>query len=356
MELTSPSTQRVLLGFKDAVLEEEASSWNVSKIGGLPDILPNVTLQLPTCALCSAVLCHVAQVYCPLEGSPFHRVIHMFACIRKQCWGKHGSWVALRSQSLEEEKPQIKEQPLSREEQFVSTDWCEDADNWGIDSEESLVPVPASSAMSHEASSSAVPPHTDCISQLQDLTLSDRTEGVQSGVSMFPSYYVAVADEEECAWDKDLDHAHRLLKEYEKQQGLPSEEPESCEGKGDNEKYEKSNLESRDLVFHKFLKRISPCRQQILRYSWNGAPLYMSPLEAGSQFPPCAQCGGRRVFEFQLMPALVNMLQSSATELLLEFGTILVFTCERSCWSTGDRTPVQEFCIVQEDPDQRLFN
>uniref|UniRef100_A0A8C0ECA4 Programmed cell death protein 2 C-terminal domain-containing protein n=2 Tax=Strigidae TaxID=30459 RepID=A0A8C0ECA4_BUBBB len=54
------------------------------------------------------------------------------------------------------------------------------------------------------------------------------------------------------------------------------------------------------------------------------------------------------------MPALVSMLQSDS-DLSVEFGTVLVYTCERSCWPTNHQTPLEEFLIVQEDPDQRLF-
>ena len=37
-------------------------------------------------------------------------------------------------------------------------------------------------------------------------------------------------------------------------------------GEGDNEKYEKSEVKSGDRTFRKFMKRISVCPEQILRY------------------------------------------------------------------------------------------
>ncbi|KAM5138742.1 programmed cell death protein 2-like [Mantella aurantiaca] len=347
---------RVLLGFKDAAIEDEASSWDVSKIGGLPDPPPNVTLSIPTCPMCSVSLCHVVQVYCPLDGSPFHRIIHVFACRRKSCWGNPESWVALRSQNLEGHKPQTTEASSQQESKMATTDWCDDADNWGMDDNdaESLM----APAVSQEASCPAESLPTDWTSQLQNLSLSDTSQTVQSSDSsdIFRSYYIAVAEEEECELNNDLDHARRLLQEYEQREASSVEELESCEKKGVGEKYEKSDLERRDLMFYKFLKKIAPCQQQILRYSLNGQPLCIKPLEATSQPTPCPRCGGRRIFEFQLMPALVTMLQGAKTDILLEFGTVLIFTCERSCWEASDRTPVQEFCIMQEDPDQKYFN
>ncbi|OCT84389.1 programmed cell death protein 2-like [Xenopus laevis] len=352
MAQASPA-QRVLLGFKDAVIESETSSWDASKIGGLPDALPAVTKLLPSCGLCSAVLCHVVQVYCPMEGSPFHRVINVFACSRKPCWGKHESWVALRSQSLEGNSLQIKETTIPQKDNAAPTDWCEDADNWGLEDEEPIVQISPSTANFQTTNSTAAP--TDFSFQLEQLTLSDRLDDSPAAETVFPSYYIAVAEEEECMWEGDLNHAQRLLKEYEQREGHLSDEPESCTGKGETEKYEKGGLRNSDHIFYKFLKKISSCRQQILRYSWNGSPLYISPPGIASNPPPCKQCGGRRVFEFQLMPALVSLLQDAGTDVLLEFGTVLVFTCERNCWKADDRTPVQEFCVVQEDPDQKYF-
>ncbi|XP_056382220.1 F-box/LRR-repeat protein 8 isoform X2 [Hyla sarda] len=341
--------QRVLLGFKDAVLEKETSSWDVSKIGGLPDPLPSLKLSFPSCPLCSSVLCHIVQVYCPLEGSLYHRVIHVFGCSTKSCWGKPQSWVALRSQCIETNKPQATKDLPKQESKQAATDWCEDADDWGFDDCAPQIP-----AVSSPTTSCTAAP-TDWTSQLQNLSLTDTSETLQSNDSVFRSHYIAVAEEEDCSWDIDMDHAHHLLKDYEKREETVMEDLLSYDSKGEVEKYEKGDLQKKDIVFHKFLKKISPCRQQILRYSWNGSPLYMSSPDAKSQPPMCPCCGAQRVFEFQLMPALVAMLQGSKSDMLLEFGTVLVFTCERSCWQDGDKLPLLEFCIVQEDPDQRYF-
>uniref|UniRef100_A0A8C5PXK7 Programmed cell death protein 2 C-terminal domain-containing protein n=1 Tax=Leptobrachium leishanense TaxID=445787 RepID=A0A8C5PXK7_9ANUR len=356
MMADSTTGQRVLLGFKDVPLEQPLSSWEVSKIGGVPDVPSQVKLAIPACPLCAAALCHVTQLYCPLEGSAFHRVIHMFACCRKECWGKKESWVALRSQCMEEPKPPPAEGSLiQQQESLAATDWCDNADNWGLD-EDAVESLPAATAVAQAQSGPVTARDTDCASQLQNLSLADRSDNPLCGGFAFYPYYISVADEEECGSDSDLEHARRLLRDYEKREGLPQEEPESCTGKGEREKYEKQNLRSHDTVFYKFLKKIAPCRQQIIRYSWNGSPLYMSPTERGFQPPPCTRCGGRRVFEFQLMPALVSMLRGTTAVASLEFGTVLVFSCERSCWTWCDGSPAQEYCSVQEDPDQQYFH
>lgn len=103
--------------------------------------------------------------------------------------------------------------------------------------------------------------------------------------------------------------------------------------------------------------------------------------QALGSIPSCDSCGERRIFELQLMPALVSVLnidtnRKTASKLdnsadcgepeirregleclgseSIEFGTVLVYTCSQSCWSE-DASFLEEFVIVQSDPDQHLF-
>lgn len=107
------------------------------------------------------------------------------------------------------------------------------------------------------------------------------------------------------------------------------------------------------------MKQISLCPQQILRYCRGGTPLFISepPANFAQAVAACSCCGGLRTFELQLMPALVSLLQrrDGGAETELEFGTVLVYTCTKSCWTAGSRSAVEEFCFVQSDPDQQLF-
>lgn len=49
------------------------------------------------------------------------------------------------------------------------------------------------------------------------------------------------------------------------------------------------------------------------------------------------------------------LLFFASTELAVEFGTVLIYTCRDSCWTSGSRSPIEEFHFVQTDPDQKLF-
>ncbi|XP_074896135.1 programmed cell death protein 2-like isoform X2 [Buteo buteo] len=305
----------VLLGLRDAAMVGpcrgggRAPAWATSKLGGSADWVPGVRPGSPCCGVCGRALAHLVQVYCPLEASPFHRVANVFACAQKGCWGAPRSWKVLRSQYLQAEGKETGDDSLKQKQgsNFAAEDWCDEADDWGVcDGAESPARASLQLLGLNEAVSSSLSREVECASQFQQLCLSEATDGFA--------------------------------------------------GEGGNEKYEKSEVKSRDHTFHKFMKRISVCHEQILRYSWGGQPLFITcpPANIDKGIPACSNCGSNRIFEFQLMPALVSMLQSDS-DLSVEFGTVIVYTCERSCWPANHQTPLEEFIFVQEDPDQRLF-
>ena len=129
------------------------------------------------------------------------------------------------------------------------------------------------------------------------------------------------------------------------------------------ELYEKQVISGYSKIFKKFSSSISEYPTQILRYEWNGIPLYYSCPD----FLPvkdCEKCGTKRVFEFQLMPFLHSILSDlnsdldseleklslhlSLKELLAQesdWETVLIYSCFRDC---GEFTS-QEVVIVQGD-------
>ncbi|NWX31190.1 PDD2L protein, partial [Notiomystis cincta] len=300
------------------------------------------------------------------------------------------SWKVLRSQYSQAREKQGPDVSVGQKQEsnFASKDWCEDADDWGAcDGAE----PPASTSLELLGPKAAVSTEVECASQFQQLHLSEPARGpgpqdthpaatedrdgpgpqdthpaatedmvmaAAASAPVFQPFYINVVDEEDYMGFLDTDHADKLLKEYQQREGVDLEQmmSESFGGEDGNEKYEKSDVKSWDHTFHKFMKRISVCPEQILRYSWGGQPLFITcpPANLDQGIPACSHCGSSRVFEFQLMPTLVSMLQSDS-DLSVEFGTVIIYTCERSCWPTNHQTPLEEFIFVQEDPDQRLF-
>ncbi|XP_009566232.2 programmed cell death protein 2-like [Cuculus canorus] len=374
--------QRVLLGVRDAAMlgpcrgGGQSPAWATNKLGGAADWVPSVQPCCPRCEECGQALAQLVQVYCPLEHSPFHRVAHVFACASKGCSGATRSWKVLRSQYLQAGEKETPDHGIKQKQEanFAAKDWCDEADDWGVcDGAESPSYASLQLLGLNESVSNSLSREVECASQFQQLRLSEAADGslnapppVSEGVVMamsssapaFQPFYINVVDEEDYTGFLDTDHADQLLKEYQQREGVDLEQlmSESFAGEGGNEKYEKSEVKSRDHTFHKFMKRISMCPEQILRYSWNGQPLFITcpPANIDRGIPACSNCGSNRVFEFQLMPALVSMLRTDS-DLSVEFGTAIVYTCERSCWPTNHQTPLEEFIFVQEDPDQRLF-
>lgn len=346
-----------LIGICDGAIDKKKDThYYTNKIGGCPDLIPGVSTPHSQCTLCGGLLSHVVQIYCPLAASPYHRTINVFACSAPQCHGKLESWKALRSQCMESEIREPSACQSSDKTPVSSTDWCDDADDWGMDSEENV----------YNEQTCTAQPETDDLtaslevsSRLQDLCMNVESAGQPTDIPTFQSFYISVVEETDLVGQNDLEHANRLLKEYEEREGVAIREIARCEGEGGEESYEKAKAKHGDAVFSSFMKRISLCPEQVLRYSWSGTPLFIMepPSNINQTVPPCAHCGSPRVFEFQLMPALVSLLRSAhlTSELAVEFGTVLIYTCRDSCWTSGSRSPVEEFHFVQTDPDQKLF-
>ncbi|XP_041948825.1 programmed cell death protein 2-like [Alosa pseudoharengus] len=354
-----------LIGLRDGAIDDKRgnlSTFLTNKVGGEPDLLPAVSLEYPRCSLCSSSLSHVVQVYCPLDASPYHRTINVFACTNSDCHGKSDSWRVLRSQCLESDIKSSTEglraeDPAVQQAPMASTDWCDDADDWGEEEDGGETWTASKTQTLQNATVFSTEAAPDVSSQLQSLSISS-TEDPQLKGPMFQPFYVSVVEESDFAWDSGMEHAKELLREYEQREGATAMDL-GGEGGGGEERYEKTEARHGDAVFTGFMKRISLCPEQVLRYCRNSSPLFISkpPLDVKQIVPPCCHCGSSRTFEFQLMPALVSLLCmcDPHLDLAVEFGTVLVYTCQSSCWISGSNSPMEEFAFVQADPDQKHF-
>uniref|UniRef100_A0A1A8KAA4 Programmed cell death 2-like n=1 Tax=Nothobranchius kuhntae TaxID=321403 RepID=A0A1A8KAA4_NOTKU len=342
-----------LIGLCDGQLDPKRhrSSFLTNKVGGEPDWPPVFSRLSPRCGLCGGLSVHVVQIYCPLQASPYHRTLHLFACPRPDCSGRSESWTALRSQSLEAPG---RPGPLPAPAPLVS-DWCESADDWGMEDGFDGWGGGPDRIQDPQELGGEVPPvcDADVSQQLQHLCLSESGDP-----PVFCPFFINVVEESDLyGEDEELEHAQELLRDYERREKMEVGvlEESSCS----IEKYEKTNAKHGDAAFSRFMKTISLCPQQILRYCRGGKPVFISkpPSSMAQLLSACSSCGGSRIFELQLMPALVHYLQRKdrSSEAELEFGTVLVYTCSTSCWTSGSESAVEEFCFVQTDPDQQLF-
>lgn len=138
--MSSSAQEVTLLGLCDGQLDPRRhySSFLTNKVGGEPDWPPVVSGPSPRCGGCGAPSVHVVQVYCPLDTSPYHRNLHLFACPAAECSGRPESWTVLRSQCLEA-AAQTRGRPLPAQDAPLSaTDWCDTADDWGTEKEKEV--------------------------------------------------------------------------------------------------------------------------------------------------------------------------------------------------------------------------
>ncbi|NWY01077.1 PDCD2 protein, partial [Nothoprocta ornata] len=92
-----------------------------------------------------------------------------------------------------------------------------------------------------------------------------------------------------------------------------------------------------DKIFRKFKERIAVEPEQIIRYCRGGeGPLWVSSenIPEEKDIPNCS-CGAKRIFEFQIMPQLLNHLQVDRLGESMDWGTLAVYTCAESCSQAG---------------------
>ncbi|XP_055696321.1 programmed cell death protein 2-like [Lutzomyia longipalpis] len=167
------------------------------------------------------------------------------------------------------------------------------------------------------------------------------------------SFFITV-DEEVKSTQENTDHIRDLIHEYQKKDDDLKKSPEGAsagekrgEMLGDGEHYEKGIPAHGDVLFHAFITRIQENPGQIIRYSRNTVPLLISYLK--ESIPKCTYCGSDLICEVQVLPTIIPHLQLENCDATpIEFGTVLIYTCSKSCWDTPDKMRI-ETCIVQQE-------
>ncbi|CAF3707018.1 unnamed protein product [Rotaria socialis] len=403
----------VLIGFIDepkggkTAYDDDPSNWTISRIGGQPAYpSEEVSIKLKSCLLCAkcqAEQIFICQVYCPLEGHKYDRTLYLFACRNPSCWNTSASWTAIRCQKFDEtveESNQIDDAPPAMVP-VAATDWCDDADAWNSDDNDDGVkiekkPIPVVAEVKKEIKiEPEVPLSTMTIEDENEKSSSDEEDEIDidaktkskdkpvpvasidafnewkktnlktqtldtSHTASFPFYYIVIDDEQDVIDEAKLNEKKTLKKKVRQLNAIDEDEDDDST-KGGKEKYEKTpDIEHGDVVFYRFQQKIRYAPDQIIRYDWSGNPLILTKLNANtlSTTQKCRHCQSSCVFEFQLMPALVNFLKID-NQIGLEFGAVFVYTCSANCWNTttnNDDLYRFENVFVQADPDQSLFD
>jgi len=122
------------------------------------------------------------------------------------------------------------------------------------------------------------------------------------------------------------------------------------------EKFAKLKEDKVDEYFSNFRERIDREPEQIIRYDLGGAPLWVSSenIPRDEDIPNCGCCGSKRQFEFQVLPQMLNYLGVETTVESIDWGTLCVYSCMRSC--TGGDNPYKEEFVWKQDVSQHESN
>ncbi|XP_024600653.1 programmed cell death protein 2 isoform X2 [Neophocaena asiaeorientalis asiaeorientalis] len=275
------------VGLAELGFVEAAPAWRLrsdqfpSKVGGRPAWLGAAGLPGPAglaCALCGRPLAFLLQVYAPLPGraDAFHRGLFLFCCRTPPCCA------GLR----------VFRNQLPRRNDFYA----------------------------YEPPSDDPPPETGesvCL-QLESGAHLCRVCGCLGPKTCSRCHKAHYCSKEHQTLDWRLGHKQACTKEGE----APEEELDSM-----------AKHESReDRIFQKFKTKISFEPEQILRYGRGIAPIWISGenIPQEKDIPDCP-CGAKRIFEFQVMPQLLNYLKADRLGRSVDWGVLAVFTCAESC-------------------------
>ncbi|CAF1025875.1 unnamed protein product [Rotaria sp. Silwood1] len=395
----------VLLGFIDEPKggktdnDDDPSNWTISRIGGQPAYpSEEVSIKLKTCLLCGTCQTEqifVCQLYCPLEGHKYDRAIYLFACRNPSCWNTSNSWTVIRCQKFDETVSESTSINIESSTTIPSssTDWCDDADAWNSDDDkkpssvittikkeiikepeimlnsmkiededeklssddddDDEIDVETKTKSNNKTTSVA---SSDAFNQWKKTNLNKPILDISNNNISFPFYYIIIDDEQIIINEAKLNEKKKLKNKIKHLNDIDEDDDETT--KSGKEKYEKTpDIEHGDVVFYRFQQKIRYAPDQIIRYDWSGNPLILTKFDENTLLTTqkCRYCQSSCVFEFQLMPALVNFLKID-NQIGLEFGTVFVYTCSANCWNDNNDLYRFENVFVQADPDQNLFD
>ncbi|NWQ67680.1 PDCD2 protein, partial [Neopipo cinnamomea] len=103
-----------------------------------------------------------------------------------------------------------------------------------------------------------------------------------------------------------------------------------------------------DKIFQMFKEKVAAEPEQIIRYCRGGEdPIWVSGENRPEEkdIPNCL-CGAKRIFEFQIMPQLLNHLQVDSLGESIDWGTLVVYTCAANCGGANEY--LEEFIWKQD--------
>ena len=345
------------LAFVGSAIDAETDcDARTNKVGGRPVLF--AAQPAPRCPGCGATLALVLQAHLPLAAPPDdRRQLLVCVCTSPRCrLPPARRFAAFRVRipcatppppSPSTSSPAAAPAPAPAPALFAECNtWGDDDDeNWGasddVNTKEEPVDAPSSTEQpTTEATTTETEPEPPAVFG-------------EAAEHPFAAHYLET-DYEPDALTEDDAHERALLARYKAREAEAAKEEEK-EGKKGKEKEEADVYEhaAGDRAFRRFQRRVQRAPTQALRWCYGGRPLQLcdaTPL-ARVCVPRCPRCGARRVFEAQLMPALLDALAPTAAvtaaapgapggpALPYEFGSVLVCSCGADCDTHGELAP-----------------
>lgn len=347
----------VVLGFPESATCETNEPQNfASKAGGLPVWLyraPSTPPSPPKCGICNQGQKFLLQLYAPLETDvighedAFHRMIYVAICSNGGCQKRNTCVSVLRAQ-------------LPRRNDYYSYDGGGEF----IEEVEEAVCVLCGFLASCRCGGCQSVAYCGKACQSRDWKLGHRDEcrrkgsdDVEDSEQMRSKWRFQeveiVTDRHPTPPTSDSDGEGDFDECEESEDGKAEAKEKNPDVKGTfqdanedelpEDMFEPRKGRMKDAVYDKFCHVISYAKEQVIRYDRGGKELWGSRENQCESIGPCARCGGKRVFEFQIMPQLVYFvapaekqgasIQRVAERLRddMDWITIAVYTCERSC-------------------------
>ncbi|RZF36040.1 hypothetical protein LSTR_LSTR005856 [Laodelphax striatellus] len=346
------SNTHVDLGFIEKVEPWKLESrFFPCKVGQRPTWL-SFTDHIPSreeviCENCHEARKFLLQLYAPLDGKEycFHRMLYVFVCCSQGCIEKDNSFKVFRSQ-------------LPRKNNFFPFEAPEENESWGkeITAHQFGIKLCQVCGLKSLKNCSVCKETFYCSKehQIYDWKAGHKkncnnravfSNGPTQVSILFPEYEITIESE-------NCDDSDKLVDECD-EKILEKVGEGSLSGVACDEELSKMALADEDKQFTKFQERIKSQSDQVIRYDRCGSPLWVSSqnIPVIDTVPNCQYCGGKRVFEFQIMPQLLCYLKADTIPGCepLDWGTVAIFTCESSCGNEQSENAYREEFAMKQD-------
>ncbi|KAJ2061890.1 hypothetical protein GGI17_002767 [Coemansia sp. S146] len=350
----------VTLGYAEPLDDDFYKESFPSKIGGKPQWLDPtrpLSLEKVQCDECASPMVLLMQLYAP-EDEPaeaFHRMLYVFICRNGGC---HKASARRCMRVVRSQLPEDNDIYAAQASEAAGSCSDDDEDDISWSLAEQVKPASVCTVCGLAGSKACSKCHKQFYcSRAHQVADWDAGHRAQCGNArpqvtnsavhahklqrmVYPEL-VIVSEEEDASQletsngDYDDDDDEGSDDDGEDNEGIKPEDmalvPVSAE------KVEDSEVDV-DRAFLVFQRRIQKSADQVIRYtrsSDSSEPLFVSDMgkpEPQADVPDCELCGTAREFEFQIMPQMLNYLSmDSADPASVDWGTLLVYTCPKSC-------------------------